>query len=508
MHKDLHETKKVGGCKGKKSLLSAQTIATIAVNTGHLIAGRGLTNVVRFVYAIVLARKLGPELYGLFNYGMSWYLVFIPFAGFGINIILSREVGRNRGDGRRVVGQTLLFRVGVTLVAAAASGIAGLICEANWQARTVLLVFSAALVGRSLSTWSDQVFAAYEANRYFLLQQTVFRPIEVVLGLVTLFSGGGLVAVTLVHAAIWWLQALYGMLRVHRSIVAIRLRGTWRDIRKIASQGAPIAAGLMLMNWLQQGPVVLYRHMSVHEASLGQFALAMQVFMILCYLPVAMGTAAFPVLSRAVARQDGKDIQFAETMVRAGLILGSVAGLVGISIGPRLIEVIFGPRFSEAGHVAGLAVWLLIPWTCGDTLSRLYFARGNFLLPAVCAGLGAAALTLSSPYLVTAYGSFGALIATGVGMGSWALILILLWAATGELDLSHAVYRPVAAVMVALLAFAGLKTQTVWVSLPAVLITLFAATLLLGALRAEERVSLLKFISKKPGSDRETNKQS
>ena len=47
-------------------------IKSIAVNAGYLTAARVLPQVLRIFYVIVLARYLGPEIYGLLAYGQSW----------------------------------------------------------------------------------------------------------------------------------------------------------------------------------------------------------------------------------------------------------------------------------------------------------------------------------------------------------------------------------------------------------------------------------------------------
>ena len=63
-----------------KTSLSGRGVSSIAKNTFYLLGGRWLTTLIQGAYAIVLARMLGPELYGLYNYGLSWYMAFILFA--------------------------------------------------------------------------------------------------------------------------------------------------------------------------------------------------------------------------------------------------------------------------------------------------------------------------------------------------------------------------------------------------------------------------------------------
>jgi len=471
-----------------------KAIASIALNALYIAGGRGLTNAVRFVYSIVLARKLGPELYGLYNYGMSWYLAFLPMAGIGLSFLLSREVGRNRANGPRVVAQTLLVRVIVNVAVFAVSIIAGLLLETNPQARLLLVIFSFALVGRSLSTWSEQVFTAFETSKYYLLQQALFRPLEVICGMLALYAGGGVVAVTAIHAIVWWLESVCGVYWVCRRMVRVQWDGVGLGLGSVFLHGFHLGIGLLLVNWLQQGPVVLFRHVGADQGSLGQLALAMQVFMVLYFFPIAAGTAALPVLSRSAERQDGMDLRFARTMLKAGTVLETAAGLIGMAVGPWLVKTIFGIRYETAGHVAVLVVWLLIPWTCGDTLYRLQLARGKFILSSACAAVGAAVFTLTMSWLVSLFNASGAVLAAGLGMAAWAALSILTFRQKAELDLGRTVYRPLALAFASVTVTLALNYVSVWLALPAGLLALFGGVFLAGVTTREERQTLWSVI--------------
>ena len=146
--------------KSFNSNLSGEGVFSIAINAIYLIGTQWFNKVVRLVYAIALARYLGPELYGIICCGISWYLTFLSITGFGIAAILSREIGRDRNSGPRIVSLTLTLRSITLVVAALVSGILGWFVETKLDIRIILIVFSIALVGRSFSMWTGAVFNA------------------------------------------------------------------------------------------------------------------------------------------------------------------------------------------------------------------------------------------------------------------------------------------------------------------------------------------------------------
>ena len=479
-----------------ESNLSGIGVASIAKNTGYLIGTSGINVIVRFVYALALAHYLGPELYGLLNYGISWYLAFLSITGLGIAIILSREIGRDRNNGPRIVSLTLTVRIFITIIAALACGILGWFFESNAEARSLLLMFTLALIGRSFTIWTESVFTGYEENRFTFRLQAIFRTLEVVVGTTVLFIGYGVTAIATVHAISWWLQAVSGIILARRYLVAVRLNLAWNGIKHILISGLPLGLGVIMIQWLQSGTIVLYRHMASSEYSLGQLALAMQTFIIISSIPMAAGIASLPVLSRSIERRDGKDLLFSATMMKASIILGAAFGLAGLGLGPWLVDAIFGIRYVEAGKLLGLAIWLSIPFSCGGSLTKVYLARDQFFLPTICAGAGALGLTLTIPWFVSVMDTSGAILAAGTGMGVWAISLIWMLARSGDLDVVQTVFKPLFVVVIALGTFIVLKTVSIVLAVLASWTVLFSGVFLFSILTKDERY-LLGVLKKK-----------
>ena len=474
-----------------EAYLSGRGVISISRNAIYMLGGRGINITVRFVYAIVLATYFGPRLYGLLNYGISWYLAFLPLTGLGLGMILSREIGRDRTEGARFVATTFTLRIVVAFFAAMVCGFVGWFSEWGLEARKLLLFFSAALIGRSVAIWAQQVFTAYEANKYSFQLQAIFRPLEVVFGLAFVFIRAGIIAIAAVHALSWWLQAFCGMVLIRRYMVKVRLDCAWSSMKRILAQSLPVGVGVIMVNWLLHGPLVLFRHIAGNDNSLGQLALSMQAFMVLSNLPIATSSAALPVLSRTVERRDGKDLLFVEIILRSTFIVGAAGGLLGLIAGPGLVNSVFGTRFSMAGHLLGPVLWLLIPWTIGNALWRVYLARGHFFIPTVFTGVGALVLTFCMPWLVALMDTPGAVVAAGAGISVWAFGLVLMLERSGEIITGRVVFRPLATALAALGVYFLLRHLSIWIVLPASFLTLLGGVLAFGVFSTAEFSALV-----------------
>ena len=440
----------------------------------------------RLLYAIILARVLGPRIYGMINYGIAWYFLFLPLTRLGLEIVLSRDAGQNRQTGDRTAALTLTLRiVSITLVTAVYVILSWFI-ETDPALRLMVLVFAFALIGRSLAAWTENVYTAYEVNQYSFRQQSIFRPLEVVLGLLVVIVWREALWVVMVHGLVWCLEACYGLTIIHRRLFSLRLDRNFPDLRRIFLQGLPLGIAMLLMSLPYQGPLIFFRHLASHGDSLGQLALAMQVLFMLSQILFALNSVSLPVLSRAVARQDGKDRVFAETVLRFSLFFGTVLALLGAALGPWLTVQLFGERYIQAGTLVGPVLWLMIPWAAGQVFVGALMARKLDFQILFCALTGAAFFSLTISKAVLWYDAVGAIWSAAIAMSLTTLCLIFLLHARLTLDLRAALLKPGLTALSAIGVFYALHTVGPGVSLLGSFVTLAVGCYLFACLPPQD----------------------
>ena len=467
------------GRPGMRSLLS---------NSAYLTVTRFGTLVVRVIYVLVIARVLGPELYGLLAYGQSWYMAFFPIALLGLGAIISREIGRDPSNTPIFLATTITLRMVAALLAAIVSASLGWHLEPDATLRQLLLIFSLALAGRAMAIWAEHVFVAHERSGYVLIQEAIFRPSEVLIGIGLLFWGSGVVALAVLHAIVWWLQAFLSFAVVRARLVSVALSWDSAAVRRVLRATWPIAIAALMAGWLMQGPLVLYRHQpGVTEAALGQLALALQMVVVLSTFPGSIGMAALPILARSIERGDQKDILFLEMMTRIAILGGCMAGVIGLAFAEPLTVWVFGQQYAEGGKLLGSAVWLMIPLTIGTAASPSLLARGHRWSLVVGSLVGVLLLIVLTPPLVQYLGAVGALAAAGTGLTSWALILYSFHRGQSRPRFGFALLRPSAVLVIVAGTYLGLECALGPMGAVAVALTIcIPATRLMGALTAVE----------------------
>ncbi len=407
-------------------------IRLLLTNTSLLFSSRSIVMAARGVYAIVLARWLGPEIYGLYNYGLSWYLAFMPFAYWGISFILSREIGRQRNDPAAtttIVSTLFTTRVVTSATAAICCVFLGLVFEETHSNRVLLFAFSFALLGRSVAIWCSEVFVAWERATLTFKLQSSLRLLEVLAGTGLVYVGYGLKTIVILHLFSWWLEATVGLLLVRRQIVRFGWHNQYKDGVRYLCQGVPLTIMDFASTWLMVGPVILYRHLTDNLAALGELTFALQIFFMLVSVVASFSIAVLPLMSRLTAAAGQRDIQLAVSSYKAGFLFASLAIVAGTALVPTLVDLLLTEAYAHTDTLLIASLWLLLPVATAAALQQSLIAAGGDRIVLYSNLTGALIMTLVFPMSVAVYDSFGALVAAGAGLTATLLVQLAVFAA-------------------------------------------------------------------------------
>ncbi|MCX6171135.1 MAG: flippase [Ignavibacteriales bacterium] len=127
------------------------------------ITSRLIANVVVFW---VLARYYGPAIFGKFTFAHTLTLIFILFADFGIDVLLTNEIARNRNNAIQIFRQYFSLKLIFTLLALSGMLLFVLFNNLDLQSRSLLLIFSLYVVFNTLSNFLFAFFKGYEKLEY------------------------------------------------------------------------------------------------------------------------------------------------------------------------------------------------------------------------------------------------------------------------------------------------------------------------------------------------------
>jgi len=378
--------------------------------------------VFRALYIIVLARFLGPEMFGLYNYGLGWYLAFMSLTQLGFDLILSKEGGRNKVDSDIFVAGTLRVQLLVTIFTTLTCWVVALVLEEQ-EVSVILGVFSLALMGRSLSAWVSFVFTSREkSNRVFWLESTC-RMLETLSGTVILFRGGGLLEIAIIHTLFWWIQAIWGLIELS----AYRLLLIPNHVSDIIKNlgGGPIILGFasVFQIWTAQAPLILFRQLGGNAILLGEISIAFQVLGLLAGLSWAILRAALPQLSRSVEAKRSADLTFTNLLFSVTIVGGGVAVALTIILADTILFLIVGDEYIAAAKFLPYTVAASAEYTIGVGAHQILAAhrKYNLILWGTATG---AIITTSVMLLIWPISmEFAPFISLLAGLVAWSVVV-------------------------------------------------------------------------------------
>jgi len=393
-------------------------VRSIAGNTAALVMARAIAILARLAYVIIIGRVLGPEIYGLVAYGQSWYVFFYTLSLLGLGARLATGIGESRESAPQAIAETATLRVAAGVVCLLlANGVAAAV-EPDADVRLILFWFSLAMVGRIAATHWAQIYTAFERSTLTLRQETIFAPLEAALGIALVLSGQGIVALALLHTAVWMAQAVYGY-TIARRLAPIRLARPDAHMFATLRRFAPLGLDAVLIAWISQGPIVLARSLLPGFTAVGQVGVLIHISRVLNIAPSALAQSAVPILRRTIARGEDRDALYAGMICR---VLPPAAGLVYIVVdllGPPAILAAFGPAFEDAARHAAVIPILWLPSALAIAIRPVLISHFRIWSAVVTSAIGAFTLLAGILLLGEPFGIPGLLAAAAVAYGVW-----------------------------------------------------------------------------------------
>jgi O-antigen/teichoic acid export membrane protein len=403
---------------------------SIVGNGGRLMGLQWIETALNTLYFAIMARWLGPALFGHWAYGVAACVLIIGLLGFGLDPLVMLRVGRDRSGAGDFVGLMLTLRLVLLGLGALVLAAYALLGEPDPLGRLVLLLLVPALIGRGVALSIRVCFLAYERMADYAKFVALFRGTEAACGILWLLAGGGLIGVVLLHALCWVGEAGFGVSRIHFRLTHITLRCAWRPAKQTLAEGAVLGLSAAAYTVLASGPIMILRHTAVGMPALGQFAIVQSLTMILAGSAQTFFTAALPVLSRSAPEPD---VGIAYGRIAASVIAAgaALAAAVGWMIGSPVAQWALGARYAEAGALLAPFVVIggLILVPAGYTQTLLVSGRRwPIALPDLAAAL---CLVAALAPAVMVWGLDGAVLATA---GAWFLRATMLIACAEARD--------------------------------------------------------------------------
>ncbi|MCE2698339.1 MAG: flippase [Nostocales cyanobacterium LE14-WE4] len=399
--------------KKKLSLLkSSDRFRGIIANTGWLFADRILRMGVGLFVGVWVARYLGVQQFGVFNYATAFVALFSTLSTLGLDAIVVRSIVREPEKRLQILGTTFWLKL-IGGIAALVLAVSSIIVVRHDDQLTISLVAILASVGifQAFDT-IDLWFQSQVQSKYTVIaKNTAFVIIALVK--VTLIS---IHAPLIAFACTSLGEVSLGAIGL---IISYKIRGyspwlwPWSSplAKTLLKESWPlILSGLSVMIYMRIDQIMLGQ--MIGDKAVGLYSAATRISEVWYFIPVAIASSVSPAIYAAKEVSEALYYQRIKQLIRMLVLISLVISVPMSLMSGKLITILFGNGYAEAGKILAIHIWASLfvfmgvatsPWFIAEGLTEFSFHRTL---------IGAVVNVVLNFLLIPSYGGIGAAIAT------------------------------------------------------------------------------------------------
>lgn len=388
-------------------------------NTLWMLFEKGSRLLIGVLVSSLMARSLGPEKFGQFNYLLSLLTIVSVFSSLGLNRIIVREVA-NHFEDRLFCQSTVVTTFYLRLIVSLGLWLVVVIVSKLFWPEDMLFV---TILFASLLFIAFDVFDFYaqgisDFKVISLCRLTTFL-ITSLLKIGVICLGGGL------EAFVWLVMIEYLLVAVFFYLLFVRRRHldltpkqikVRRGIELVMESWPEIIAGFGAILFMRLDQIFL--QWLSGDSSVGIYSAATRITEAWYFLPSVIIATTFPKL---VALRSSSYERYFEgiRVLMSFLIILSVAVALFFSLTAGwIVALLFGSTYAESANVIVLHTWGGVFLCMGITSGSWLVAERKLKLNLQRNVFGLAVSAVTNWTLIPLYGVTGSAIATVAGLGA------------------------------------------------------------------------------------------
>lgn len=339
---------------------------------------------------MMVARKLGPAIVGIYTFAVAFIMLFEIFVGFGLDTFVQREVSRFPQSAPSLLLHALTLKLGIYILCLLVIvALIPFIAAESLKTKVVLLL-ALAMFFRSNVSVICYFFRASQLSHLEAQVRIGFRLMYTVSGILVILSGYGLVVLVSLEC-LAWVAAFFLAWRIFQKKIGVA-KGlpSFTKVIQLARSTWNFFIVRVVQTVFNSIDLVMLSIMS-GDLFTGYYGVAVKLVGTFSFLPNAFTGAFLPVLSRSSLNDPTEFSRVFEAYFKYMFLIGAGLGAVIAALPEQLILLLFGQDFIPAAPTLALmAIALIITfgnWPLSMAIIALDKERQIARIFAVCAGV-------------------------------------------------------------------------------------------------------------------------
>lgn len=330
----------------------------IFANTLILVSGQVVVQLANFGLVILLARRFGAATLGVYSLGMAIGAIIGVIVGMGLHSLATREISRDPGLDRELVGGALLLQLstGIAMLAILASV---LMSGSEDPATGAILVVVASF--HVLQAWTSLLQSRYRARqsmKFVALVQAATRIAIFSLALIVAYHVGDplLTLASLPASALIMLILTYYCGGRQYGALAYSISAT--QLFSMLARAWPLMSILLLAVIYERLGLVILRFFHP-DSVVGNYASAERLLVPFSAAITALVASILPALAAATTRPDAAFATLARRFLRVLFAVLMPSATLIFLFREEIIGLLYGREFVVAVEVLAILTWVI-----------------------------------------------------------------------------------------------------------------------------------------------------
>lgn len=402
--------------KNLSQIKSHAKLRKIISNAGWLFADRILRMGAGLFVGVWVARYLGAEQYGLFNYALAFVSLFTPIFTLGLDDVVVRHLVEKSSNKEEILGTTFTLKLvgGIISVLLVLGTIFFL--EEN-KTLTIWLVTILAMTGifRSADT-IDLWFQSQVQSKYTVVAKNIAYLLSILVKIALILTKASLLAFAWVALAEIVMGAI-GLIAIYQ-VKGFSKLWKWRwnltTAKNLIRQSFPlIFSGFAILIFMKIDQIMLGQMKG--DSEVGIYSAAVRISELWYFIPTAIVSSVSPAIYAAKEKSEHHYYKRIGQLLRLLTYISLAISIPMTFLSEKIVLILFGSGYAEAGSILAVHIWAslfvfmgvaTLPWFIAEGLNHISLAKTllgailnvilNFLLIPKYGGIGAAVATISS----------------------------------------------------------------------------------------------------------------
>jgi O-antigen/teichoic acid export membrane protein len=374
----------------------------------------------------IIARSIGPGLYGRYMFGLNYILFFSVLANFGLESFFVRETARDRKN-INVASDIFFLKIALAILTSVVVVLSANLLRYPEATLNVIYVFCIGLFFQILYESLMSVYRSLEKMHFMAVFATAFRVVSALIIIFAIYSGIGFPGIVCAFSITYFLLFTTVLFFVYRSygIPVFQINPVrWLYLIR---QGMPFYLSALLTMFYARISIMILSKL-VDEAQMGLYMASLNLVENLFFMVTAFNTSIFPAFSRLYGTSFESLIMVYKKITKYLIIMGVAICVGTILVAEKIVVMIYGREFLAA---AAMLKVLIFFWVCtlfSNTQSSLLFAIGREKNQAKIMAITCVVSVVSGTILISLFGSLGSAFSLVMTEGFVvATITLLLW---------------------------------------------------------------------------------